>query len=102
MAKDREPPALKPATEADFRKAIDKAAEDGVARQDMVLHLTLRDEAHLKMNRSQLIRIAFTIRKLSLISCWRLCLVPSLRRGFKNKKLVSRNSCFYICLILFK
>ena len=52
MAKDREPPALKPATEADFRKAIDKAAEDGVARQDMVLHLTLRDEAHLKMNRS--------------------------------------------------
>ena len=52
MAKEREAPAQKPATEADFRRAIDKAAEDGVARDQMVLHLTLRDEAHLKMNRT--------------------------------------------------
>lgn len=52
MAKEREAPALKPATEADFRRAIDKAVEDGAARDEMTLHLTLRDEAHLKMNRS--------------------------------------------------
>jgi hypothetical protein len=48
----KEPPAPRPATSGDFRKAIDKAVDDGVAKEDMVLHLTLRDEAYLKKDRA--------------------------------------------------
>ncbi len=48
----KEPPAPRPANSGDFRKAIDKAVEDGVAKKDMVLHLTLRDEAHIKKDRA--------------------------------------------------
>jgi hypothetical protein len=52
MAKEREAPPVKVATSADFRRAIDKAVEDGVSRDGMTLYLTLRDEAHMKMDRS--------------------------------------------------
>ena len=37
---------------ADLRAAIDKAETSGVARGDMLLHLTLRDESVMKRSRS--------------------------------------------------
>jgi hypothetical protein len=37
---------------ADLRSAIDKAETEGIARGDMLLHLTFRDEAMLKRSRS--------------------------------------------------
>jgi hypothetical protein len=37
---------------ADLRSAIDRAESQGVARGDMLLHLTLRDESMIKRSRS--------------------------------------------------
>ena len=45
MTAKRTPPALRP---RDFRAAIDQAERDGIAKADMTLRLTLRDEAELK------------------------------------------------------
>ncbi|HZC15556.1 MAG TPA: hypothetical protein VE309_02235 [Caulobacteraceae bacterium] len=36
----------------DLRSAIDKAETQGIARDDMLLHLTLRDESMIKRSRS--------------------------------------------------
>ena len=37
---------------ADLRSAIDKAETQGIDRDDMLLHLTLRDESVIKRSRS--------------------------------------------------
>jgi hypothetical protein len=49
MTSKRTPPALRP---KDFRAAIVQAELDGVAKAQMTLRLTLRDESELKRDRS--------------------------------------------------
>ncbi|HVI33356.1 hypothetical protein [Phenylobacterium sp.] len=48
------PPRPKPPAPAavTFRNAIERAVQEGVAPDDMTLHLTLRDDADLKRDRT--------------------------------------------------